>query len=65
MALTVEQLIVRMTEAKMLIQQVQREAGGHSNRCAVELDPEGYAPCSCGASGRNSKIDEAIKKLSF
>lgn len=62
---TVEQLIVRMTEAKLLLQQVQREGGRHSDRCVVELDPEGYAPCSCGASSRNGKIDDAIKKLTF
>lgn len=65
MALTVEQLIVRMTEAKMLLKDVWRELGGHGNFCPVEADPEGFAPCNCGFASKGRKLDEAIEKLSF
>jgi hypothetical protein len=35
----------------------------HSDRCRVELDPEGYAPCNCGATSTNAAIERAIRIL--
>ncbi|MBI2674560.1 MAG: hypothetical protein HYX22_02385 [Candidatus Yanofskybacteria bacterium] len=37
----------------------------HRNSCPIESDPEGYAPCSCGASKTNSAIDAAIRELNI
>jgi hypothetical protein len=36
---------------------------GHADRCIVEMDPESYAPCNCGASSTNAAIDKAIRIL--
>jgi hypothetical protein len=35
----------------------------HKNNCMVEVDPEGYAPCSCGATKINNKIYNIIEIL--
>ena len=55
-----EDLIGKMAVAA---DRLRRSKRGHSNRCIVELDPESYAPCSCGATAYNAAIDEAIKEL--
>jgi hypothetical protein len=36
---------------------------GHSSSCAVEMDPEGYTPCNCGATLANVAIDKALSEL--
>jgi hypothetical protein len=60
--MTNEQLIVKMTEARIILEGTQRE---HSRSCNVENDPESYAPCNCGASAHNNSIQKAIDKLKF
>lgn len=57
---TYEQLIEKIALAKADLRSSRRS---HSDRCAVELDPEGFSPCSCGASAHNSRIESAIEKL--
>lgn len=57
---TYEQLIEKMVRAKMKLEGSHRS---HSDHCPVECDPEGYAPCSCGASSHNSRISDAISEL--
>ena len=57
---TYEQLIEKIVRAKMKLEGGSKD---HSDRCAVELDPEGYAPCSCGASSHNSSVQAAIDEL--
>lgn len=55
-----EDLIGKMAVATDRLRQKKRN---HDDRCIVELDPESYAPCSCGATAYNMAIDEAIKAL--
>jgi len=57
---TYEQLIEKIVRAKIKLESERRE---HSGSCPVEADPEGYAPCNCGASGHNRKISSAIAEL--
>lgn len=45
------------------IAELKKGKQGHNDRCRVELDPEGYAPCNCGASSTNAAIDRAIRIL--
>lgn len=51
---------IRIGKAIAELEKVKR---GHADRCRVEMDPEGYSPCNCGASNSNSSIDRAIRIL--
>jgi len=57
---TYEQLIEKMVRAKIKLEGSRR---GHSDSCPVEADPEGFAPCNCGASNHNGKISDALDEL--
>jgi len=57
---TYEQLIEKMVRAKMKLEGARRR---HADRCIVELDPEGFAPCNCGSNDLNAALDEAAKEL--
>jgi hypothetical protein len=57
---TYEQLIEKLVRAKVKLEGTRRS---HTDRCAVELDPEGFAPCSCGVSAHNSALEAALKEL--
>lgn len=57
---TYEQLVEKIVRAKIKLEGQQR---GHSDSCPVEADPEGFAPCNCGASSHNRKINNAIEEL--
>ncbi len=57
---TYEQLVEKIVRAKI---KLENQRTGHSGNCAVELDPEGYAPCNCGASGHNRNITNALEEL--
>ena len=35
----------------------------HSRNCVIDLDPEGYAPCDCGASKFNAMINDILEEL--
>ena len=43
--------------------ELEKAKTSHADRCAVEMDPEGYTPCNCGASSTNLAIDKAIRIL--
>jgi hypothetical protein len=58
-----EKLFERIIRAKVKLEELKLISGQHSSRCVVELDPEGYAPCNCGASRVRSLIDSALKSL--
>lgn len=55
-------LIEKMARAKMRLEDSTQQ---HKNGCPVECDPEGFAPCNCGASAANAALKRAIKELSF
>lgn len=55
-----EQLLEKIIRAKIELEHLRRR---HSDRCRVELDPEGFAPCDCGADGVNATVNMAIKLL--
>lgn len=57
---TYEDLIGKIAVARDRLSQKKRR---HKDRCVVETDPDGFAPCSCGASEFNAAIDEAIRVL--
>ena len=57
---TYEQLLEKIIRARMHLENVPRPQ--HSNFCPVE-DPESYAPCTCGASGKNKHVDSALREL--
>lgn len=54
----------KMIRAKILLEETLKKKRC-SDRCITELDPEGYAPCNCGASSARSSLQEAIKLLSI
>lgn len=58
--LSTVKLIEKIVRAKVKLEGVKIS---HKDSCPVECDPEGYAPCNCGASTTNSAIDSAIKEL--
>lgn len=35
----------------------------HSDRCIVELDPEGYTPCNCGRDNIRTALTSVLKEL--
>lgn len=53
-------LIEKIVRAKIKLEAAQRR---HSERCMVELDPEYYGPCTCGASETNSALNDVLKEL--
>ncbi len=53
-------LLKQIGRAELALNQAKK---GHSERCIVELDPDGMAPCNCGASATNAAIDKALKEL--
>ena len=62
MQLSTAKLIEKMVRAKV---KLENSKISHKDSCPVECDPEGYAPCNCGASKTNSAIDAATRELSI
>jgi len=60
MAHTVDSLMEKIIEARLIAKQAMKS---HADRCVVEMDPEGYAPCNCGATAANNALQEVIDKL--
>lgn len=58
--LSTVKLIEKIVRAKVKLESTKVN---HKDSCPVECDPEGYAPCNCGASLINSKIDSAKREL--
>ena len=59
---TTLKLIAKITRAKIRLENAKMS---HRNSCPVETDPEGFAPCNCGASNTNYAIESAIQDLSL
>lgn len=57
---TYEQLVEKIVRAKV---KLESSKANHSDCCPVESDPEGFAPCNCGASGINRRVQDAINEL--
>ena len=55
-------LIEKIVRAKVKLEGARAQ---HTSACPVDADPEGHAPCTCGASTRNSAIKAVLKELSF
>lgn len=53
-------LIEQIVRAKV---QLEGMKVTHKDNCVVENDPEGYAPCNCGAAQTNNKIDAVLRTL--
>lgn len=57
-------LIQKMTRANLLLdQQGLLAIKPHSTSCAIENDPESMAPCSCGATQYNARIEQIRQEL--
>lgn len=54
---TYEQLVEKIARARMMLEMKRPKHQSHSDRCMVELDPEYYGPCTCGATSSNSQLD--------
>ena len=50
----------RLGRAESALEKAKR---GHADRCVIEIDPDSWAPCNCGASNANAAIDKAIRIL--
>jgi len=62
MATTTElKLIEKIVRAKV---RLEGSKTSHSDNCNCE-EPENFAPCNCGASAHNTKIDAALRELSL
>lgn len=57
---TYEQLIEKIVRAKVSLEGSRR---GHSDTCPVDYDSDYMGPCTCGASGHNGKIYNALEEL--
>lgn len=57
---SIEDLLEKIIEARLIAKSLRR---AHDDRCRVETDPEGYAPCSCGAAESNRGLDRMIEAL--
>jgi hypothetical protein len=55
-------LIEKISRTKMKLESMLRQ---HSANCMLELDPDYYGPCTCGANEHNRGIQAAIKELSL
>lgn len=53
-------LAQKMARAEVALKAAKRT---HRDNCPVESDPEGMAPCNCGASQTNTEIDKALREL--
>lgn len=55
-----EELLEKIIEARLIAKTLRMP---HDSNCRVETDPEGYAPCSCGASASNGRLDRIMEAL--
>lgn len=55
-------LAKRIGAAEERIKQ-QMKTVKHRDSCPVENDPEGYAPCNCGASAQRQGLQTALDAL--
>lgn len=63
---TQTQLIEDVVRAKVLLEELLPPPRAHAfPSCPVESDPEGYAPCNCGADAFNKKREQVFKLLSI
>ena len=58
---TYEQLIEKIVRAKIALGRVRYAP--HKGSCPVEWDPEGYAPCNCGAGSVGEAVSDALAAL--
>lgn len=61
---TTEKLIERIIRAKVALEELRHKLS-HTRYCVIDVDPEGFSPCDCGASERLAHIDKALKALTF
>lgn len=57
---TYEQLFEKVIRAKIKLE-AQRRA--HDDRCMLEIDPDYYGECTCGAKAHNAVFDAILEEL--
>ena len=57
---TYEQLLEKLIRAKIKLEALRRK---HDDRCMLELDPDYYGDCTCGASPHNAVFDDVLEEL--
>ncbi len=55
------QLVEKIVRAKVKVEGLKKV---HTATCAAE-EPEGRAPCNCGASAHNATIDSILEDLAL
>ena len=55
-------LIEKIGRAKLLLEQGRED---HTENCNVSINPDGMAPCNCGASKHNALIASVIRELTL
>ncbi len=58
--LTTTKLIEKIVRAKVKIEALKRD---HLSSCITEMDDTSHAPCDCGVSQLNAKIDSVLEEL--
>ncbi len=53
-------LMEKIIRAKIKLEGMRK---AHGDRCMIEMDPEYFGPCTCGATASNSAINAALKEL--
>lgn len=59
---TYEQLFERLVRAKVKLESLRRQ---HDGDCMLELDPDYYGDCTCGASKHNAPFDAVMDDLTL
>lgn len=57
---TYEQLIEKIARARLMLETRRPKRRSHDDSCMVELDPDYYGPCTCGATRANSQADSGF-----
>lgn len=57
---TYECLFERLIRAKIKVESLRRK---HDDRCMIELDPDYYGECTCGAAEHNAPLDAVMEEL--
>lgn len=55
-------LIEKIVRARVRLEDMKLS---HKGSCVVEADPEGFAPCNCGASRVNHQIQGVLDELTL
>ena len=53
----------KVMRAKIMLEGKKPRRAGHSDRCMIDLDPDYYGPCTCGADKVNAAANESFDPI--